>query len=80
MNILRITAFFATVLADLLSFNRALNSVASHVVKSQAKNDGMSSYAFGKYRLRPIVSDPAKTKRDLRNTRNKRYRMRMIQN
>ena len=80
MNILRFAALFAIVLADMLSFNRALNSVAPHVVKSQYKDNEMSSYPFGKYRLRPVVSDPVKAQRELRNMRHRRYRMHMMTN
>jgi hypothetical protein len=78
MNLFRYSSFLATVAADMLSFNRALNYVAIHVKKSTAIKGGMHSYAFGQYQVRPIISDTVKKKLERKKIRNRRYRNYLI--
>jgi hypothetical protein len=80
MNLLRFSSFLATVAADMLSFNRALNSVAIHVKKSTTMKGGMHSYAFGKYQVWPIISDTVKAKLERKRIRNRQYRNYLIRN
>ena len=70
MNIIRFSALIAMAFADMLSFNRARNSIATHVDRDTMKRIGSIDTGFG-YR---ILSYPNE-KRDM-----KRFQRQLFKN
>lgn len=71
MNIIRFSALVAMAFADMLSFNRARNSIATHVDRDTMKRIGSYDTGFGSVR---ILSYPNE-KRDM-----KRFQRQLFKN